>query len=135
MNIGLFKRKLHFLIFWVIFQMHFLKQILIFKKNPFAQQFLHIKAFIWPWSGYISKISTYPNQPSLCWYSVSEDLLISLYNLLFVPKLRLKTVIMCLKHAQAVWLNIIIKFELDTLLWLFIFSSLSFHTRGLSLWR
>ena len=59
-NLDLFTRKLHFLFSWVIFQMHFMKQILIFDKNPFAQQFLYIKAFMWPWSGYISKILTYP---------------------------------------------------------------------------
>ena len=66
--------------------MHFPKQILIFKKNPFAQQFLHLKAFIWPWSGYISKISTYSTCVLPCWLTEVARIDLDIWQLLVDKK-------------------------------------------------
>ena len=53
-------RKMNFLIFWAFFPRQILSIIMIFEKNPFAQCFLYLKAFIWPWRHYVLR---FINQP------------------------------------------------------------------------
>ena len=55
-----FKRKTHFLDFLAIFVGHFPSTIMISQKNPFAQYFLYLKAFIWHRKHYVLR---FINQP------------------------------------------------------------------------
>ena len=53
-------RKTDFLIFLAFFPRQILSIIMIFEKNPFAQYFLYLKAFILPWRHYVLR---FINQP------------------------------------------------------------------------
>ena len=53
-------RKMDFLIFLAILLSQILSIIMIFEKNPFAQYFIYLKAFIWPLRHYVLR---FINQP------------------------------------------------------------------------
>ena len=57
------KRKTYFLDFWAIFVSPLPSTIMISQKNPFAQQFVYLKALIWHRKHYVLRFINQPYLP------------------------------------------------------------------------